>query len=257
MLLCPLMSLLMHLKEYRQLRSSLDKIPIYCIFGDTVMRSIAQARPLTVEALLGVRGVTKEKCEQYGSDIVQIVGRVVPSEPVPLKPVGPCVWARKSVVRRKTMHTAAPLLQNRAKPLKLKSRPEDQIYILELSGGRVYVGRTSDMSRRVSQHLSGRGSAFTQAFPPTGALLPRLGRVSGSAEAAERDETLRYMFLHGIDLVRGWKYTRVVLPENERVDAEENIRELFDLCRRCGRPGHFITQCRAMVDREGKPVRPK
>ena len=36
------MSLLMHLREYRQLVSSAQMIPIYRVFGDTVIKSIAQ-----------------------------------------------------------------------------------------------------------------------------------------------------------------------------------------------------------------------
>jgi predicted GIY-YIG superfamily endonuclease len=131
----------------------------------------------------------------------------------------------------------------------------ESIYILELSQGRVYVGQSSDMRRRIHQHMSGRGSAFTKEFPPTGVLLPRLGCVTGSAEAAERDETIRYMFLRGIQLVRGWKYTRVCMPPEEIQDAEENIREIFNLCRRCGHAGHFITQCRASLDRLGRPCK--
>jgi hypothetical protein len=62
------------------------------------------------------------------------------------------------------------------------------------------------------------------------------------------------MHLRGIDLVRGWKYTRVAMSDEERQDAEENIRELFDFCRRCGCPGHFVTRCRAAVDRLGRPL---
>jgi hypothetical protein len=100
--------------------------------------------------------------------------------------------------------------------------------------------------------MAHQGSAFTKAFPPTGVLLPRLGCVTGALEAAERDETLRYMFLRGIQLVRGWKYSRVYMTEQEIQDAEENIRELHDLCRRCGHPGHFVTQCKATFDRLGR-----
>lgn len=137
--------------------------------------------------------------------------------------------------------------------MQLPANSNDSIYVLELSHGRVYVGRSCDWRRRLTQHITGSGSAFTKAFPPTGTLLPRLGCVTGSAEAAERDETLRYMFLRGIDVVRGWKYTRVQMSEEDHRDAEENIRELFDLCRRCGCPGHFVTQCKASFDRLGRP----
>lgn len=244
------MTLMLQLKDYRMWRSVLDHVPIYCVFGDTVMRSIAQQRPLTEHALLGIRGFDQGKCERYGADVLQIVresglaGLGSMTQRAILKPAGSCVWPR---VRRRL---AAP---PRAKADVPKIKQEDQIYILELVQGRVYVGRSSDLRRRVAQHSSGKGSAFTQAFHPTGKLLPRLGCVSGSAEAAERDETLRYMLLRGIDLVRGWKYVRVVMSAEDHRDAEENIRELFDLCRRCGRPGHFIPQCKAVTDRLGRP----
>ena len=266
---CILMSLLCRLKDYRQTRSTVEQIPIYCVFADTVMHSIARVRPTTLRDLQGIRGLTTQKCEQYGPAILQIVRASPPDPPLP-----PPVVLREHHTRRprsstgfkrsllrKCMQPQALLdLQHRAPPASAPvGRPasagdEDQIYILELMQGRVYVGRTSDLSRRLTQHLAARGSSFTQAFPPTGALLPRLGRVTGSAEAAERDETLRYMFLRGIPLVRGWKYTRVAMTEAEELDAEANIRELFDLCRRCGHAGHFVGQCRARHDRHGRPL---
>ena len=213
---------------------------------------------MTLKALHAIRGLTPEKCTLYGPDLIQIVRNFDPkdSKPPPAKPApfaplkrkrSPApkpVWERKATLRS---HTAPQPAQS--------SAPEDQIYILELAGGRVYVGRTGDMRRRIAQHMSGKGSAFTQAFAPTGTLLPRLGRVSGSAEAAERDETLRYMFLRGISHVRGWKYTRVGMSDDEQQDAEANIRELYNLCRRCGHKGHFVSQCRGAFDRLGTPCR--
>lgn len=102
--------------------------------------------------------------------------------------------------------------------------------------------------------MSGTGSAFTKAFPPTGNLLPRLGNVRGDGDAAERDETLRYMFLRGIQNVRGWRYVTVALSSEMAEDAEANIRELFDLCRRCGGGNHFVGGCRYAFDRLGRAI---
>ena len=85
-------------------------------------------------------------------------------------------------------------------------------------------------------------------------LLPRLGNVEGDGDAAERDETLRYMMLRGVPFVRGWKFARVEMPSEEFEEAEANIRELFDLCRKCGCKGHFCTHCRATFDRLGRPI---
>lgn len=295
------MTLLARLKDYRQTRSALEKVPIYCVFGDTVISTIAHSRPLTMQALLSVRGLTPEKCDQYGRDILQLVlqtsGHERPPSPPPAavvmrhsksssdgvswektaRIVGPLSASssggggggrRRGAKRKLLQHLAprAPFVSVPALPppsslmdkhgltmMQLPAHADDHVYVLELSHGRVYVGRSSDWRRRLTQHISGSGSAFTKAFPPTGTLLPRLGCVTGSAEAAERDETLRYMFLRGINVVRGWKYTRVQMSEDDYQDAEENIRELFDLCRRCGCPGHFVTQCRAAFDRLGRP----
>ena len=128
------------------------------------------------------------------------------------------------------------------------------VYILELEDGRVSVGSSKDVPRRLAQHKSGSGSANTRVYKPTGVLLPRLGNVEGDGDAAERDETLRYMMLRGVPFVRGWKFARVDMPPEEYEEAEANIRELFDLCRRCGYKGHFCTHCRATFDRLGNAV---
>ncbi len=281
-----IMTLLSRLRDYRQMRSTLDCVPIYCVFGDTVMGGIAMARPQTMQALLAVRGFTPEKYGQYGHDILKLVRGTPPDPPDPGHGSrivmrhsgggggkhGKWTFPTTSSGKRQMMarllsrlwtplmcseltHGVAGALCNRPYSMSCRNKDRDDVvYILELAKGRVYVGRTADQRRRLSQHMAGRGSAFTQAFPPTGVLLPRLGRVSGSAEAAERDETLRYMHLRGIDFVRGWKYTRVVMSEDEQQEAEENIRELFDLCRRCGCPGHFVSQCKATKDRLGRPL---
>lgn len=256
------MSLLMHLKEFRRLTSVTERIPLYCVFGDTVIKSIAEEKPLTPEALQRIPGLTEEKREKYGDAILELVGKAGgKDEPPPPRvivrharrtsPLDP--WTR----RRALLKTFDVKDRVNTATRRIPGIPagKEGVYILELAQGRVYVGHSSDMRKRLQQHMSGQGSAFTRAFPPTGVILPRLGCVSGSPEAAERDETLRYMFLRGIQLVRGWRYVRVEMEEAEMQDAEENIRELFDLCRRCGHPGHFVTHCKANFDRLGRPCK--
>lgn len=140
-------------------------------------------------------------------------------------------------------------------PKRLPNSPKSSVYVLELEDGRVYVGSSKDVPRRISQHASGYGSAYTRLYRPTGVQLPRLGNIEGDGDAAERDETLRYMMIRGIPFVRGWKFARVDMPAEEFDEAEANIRELFDLCRRCGYKGHFCTHCKATFDRLGNPVK--
>jgi predicted GIY-YIG superfamily endonuclease len=152
------------------------------------------------------------------------------------------------------------LTVSRSMPKSLSSKrlpvsPKSSVYVLELEGGRVYVGSSKDVPKRIAQHTAGYGSAYTRLYRPTGVQLPRLGNIEGDGDAAERDETLRYMMIRGIHLVRGWKFSRVDMPTEEFDEAEANIRELFDLCRRCGYKGHFCTQCRATLDRLGNQVK--
>lgn len=135
-----------------------------------------------------------------------------------------------------------------------KEPPKTDVYILELEDDKIYVGKTNNMDKRLGEHMNHTGSAFTKRYKPTGRTLERLGNVHGDGDAAERDETLRYMYYKGIENVRGWRYTQVHLSKSHIKDAEENIREMFDLCRKCGLPGHFIQKCKSKVDRLGNAL---
>lgn len=129
------------------------------------------------------------------------------------------------------------------------------VYVLELKGGFVYVGKSADISGRVKDHVCGVGAKFTKKYRPTGKLLPRLGKLVGEGDGPERDETLRQMLRRGASKVRGWKYCKTKHSPWDVKDIESNIRELLDLCRRCGRKGHFATFCKFRTDRLGKPCR--
>lgn len=145
--------------------------------------------------------------------------------------------------------TAAPTTINR------KKTKAAQVYVLQLEGGYVYVGKSTDTSKRVTQHMQGCGADFTRLHKPTGVLLPRLGVLEGEGDGPERDETLRQMDKLGADKVRGWKYCQKTLGKPDKMDIEANIRELKDLCRRCGRQGHFAKCCHYQTDRHGHKIR--
>jgi predicted GIY-YIG superfamily endonuclease len=262
------------LRLYCTEQAYIRAIPASNVYGDKLMSQIACARPSTLKQLMTIKGIGTARLENYGKDIVRMVNlsnrksRSMPPK-LPKISLGQEKQPRKKASFPRPRPKLYPRQKSKARvcnytpPNKkvsnvtaLASVPATSVptsvYILELEGGRVYVGSSKNVTRRISQHNAGTGSAFTRLYKPTGVLLPRLGNVFGDGDAAERDETLRYMFLRGIPLVRGWKFTQVIMPFSDFDEAESNIRELFDLCRCCGRPGHFMSQCTATVDRWGR-----
>ena len=229
------------LRQYRTDQAYIRAIPAMNVFNDGVLKGIVAARPTTLKQLEAVRGIGPRRRAAYGADIVRLVnsmkGKGKTSQFFQEKPA------------------PKPAREPRPAPPKPARQDKTDVYILELEQGRVYVGSSKDVKRRVEQHTRGAGAAYTRAYKPTGVQLPRLGNVDGDGDAAERDETLRYMMLRGISYVRGWRYSQVVMPASDFKDAEANIRELFNLCRRCGYQGHFMTQCRANFDRWGEDLR--
>lgn len=165
---------------------------------------------------------------------------------------------KKTVAKRKKNATKKKPATQRSST---SSTGKSRVYVLELQGGYVYVGKTGrDVHKRLAEHMSSKtaffkGSAFTRVHKPTGKLLKRLGNLEGDGDGPERDETLRQMFKRGPHMVRGWKYVRASAFRREELeDIESNIRELLDLCRRCGKKGHFATQCMESKDRSGSAL---
>jgi DNA helicase-2/ATP-dependent DNA helicase PcrA len=52
-------------------------VPAYVVFTDATLTALAELRPTTVEALLGVSGVGKTKLERYGDDVLRLCREAV------------------------------------------------------------------------------------------------------------------------------------------------------------------------------------
>lgn len=131
--------------------------------------------------------------------------------------------------------------------------PMEYIYVLQLTNSKWYVGRTTDVTRRLREHVS--GGDYCPAWIKH---HPVLGLHSSRVQTSPFDEemvTKEYMLIYGIDQVRGAKYVKLRLPV-------EQIRELYTsfaslshtTCQRCCRPGHVANGCRASVDINGTPL---
>ena len=113
------------------------------------------------------------------------------------------------------------------------------VYVLRnMSTDTFYIGKSNDVNRRMEQHRQENDGEM---------LRQENNLTAGSTEdleSWERNEVLTRMYRHGMENVRGWRYTRRgPLTLDDKVSARNDIMEKFDLCRRCGRNNHFADKC--------------
>ena len=124
------------------------------------------------------------------------------------------------------------------------------IYILQLEGGRYYIGKSDNVMNRYQQHLNGGGAAWTRKYKPV-SLIKTIENVS----SFEEDKfTKEYMSKYGIDKVRGGSYVEIELSEFHTAALKMEIWAAKDLCTQCGRAGHFVKNCYAASDASGKKI---
>ena len=135
-----------------------------------------------------------------------------------------------------------------------------QVYVLRLQQGKYYVGKTKNLKRRLREHKErGAGCAeWTKIYPMIDRVPCSLSyqpgladsdepatstQETGDANAIERAETLYQIKLHGIENVRGSKWSSVELTEEQKAEAMEAVRELEDRCYLCDAVGHLQKDC--------------
>jgi predicted GIY-YIG superfamily endonuclease len=123
----------------------------------------------------------------------------------------------------------------------------EYIYVLELRGGKYYVGKTSDVEHRFQQHKNGTGSVWTRLHPPV-KIIERRHVIHGLGAAQDENNTVKdYMKMFGVDNVRGGAYTQTDLPDGFKAMIELENRTNEDTCFKCGQPGHFANKCGVAV----------
>jgi predicted GIY-YIG superfamily endonuclease len=115
----------------------------------------------------------------------------------------------------------------------------ESLYVLQLTGGKYYVGKSVDVIKRFEQHKSGSGSAWTKLYPPIKLLETRPVTSPHDETNVTKDLIKKY----GIDNVRGGAYAAVDLPEEQEDMIRHELRSASDACYKCGKPGHFANRC--------------
>lgn len=115
------------------------------------------------------------------------------------------------------------------------------IYCLKLQHGKYYVGKTRHSNFRISDHFDGYASEWTRLHKPLSVYV-----IEHNCDDFDEDKfTKMAMAKFGIDNVRGGTYSQVTLSNPVRDLLQQEIRGADDLCFKCGRPGHFASECYA------------
>ena len=141
----------------------------------------------------------------------------------------------------------SPLLRpsSRAKHVEgSRTRPGQRggVYVLRYPNGMFYVGKSSNIDKRIGEHASGLVACTAHWGAPreVPTVTPPL---DADYESWERNETLELMQRNGIGRVRGWMYTSQELTEDIEESIVSQLCEKYDRCRLCGSRGHFISGC--------------
>lgn len=125
-----------------------------------------------------------------------------------------------------------------------------RLYVLELEGGKYYVGVSDNPEARFLYHANGDGAAWTRMHQPIRIVEIRECRGQFEEDAVTKE----YMAKHGIDNVRGGSYVQIVLrPEIKRALKRE-IWMAEGACMRCGHTSHYVGECYARTDVDGDPI---
>ena len=120
--------------------------------------------------------------------------------------------------------TGAPMYKNNSDK---NINETTQIYKLNLEDGKKYIGKTTNIDRRMNQHFSGNGAKVTKKFKPIDGKI--VDECHGYfSDKLEQKHTDKYINKHGYNNVRGGKYTNSKTFKSNFDKYESDSDEFFD-----------------------------
>jgi len=125
------------------------------------------------------------------------------------------------------------------------------IYILKLQNDKYYVGATSNLDRRLKDHMNGYASDWTKKYK-----MKSLHKLIYNCNAFDEDKyTKQYMNKFGINNVRGGSYSTFNLSKEQKKLLIKELRKANNECFTCGRNTHYSNKCYAKIDVDGNQIK--
>jgi len=124
---------------------------------------------------------------------------------------------------------------------------QESIYVLELEGNFFYVGKTTNVDARFLQHQQGEGAEFTRQHKPVKVVLQKPSHTPHD----EQNTVIEWMAKHGIERIRGGKYSMIDLSPEDARAALKDVDQFLNRCFLCHQVGHFTKTC-SLQEKESK-----
>ena len=121
----------------------------------------------------------------------------------------------------------------------MHQRKHEYIYVLQLQCNKFYVGKTSHLRYRLSDHFADGGAVWTEKYKPI-----KVREIRNCTHPCdEQMVTQEYMSVFGVDNVRGGPWCKLTLSAPEREAIRVILQSNTDCCYKCGEYGHFASMC--------------
>lgn len=113
------------------------------------------------------------------------------------------------------------------------------VYILRLTDGKYYVGKSKCIDSRIGDHMNNCGSEWTKRYK----YVEQIAHYPNCDSFDEDAHTLRTMAKYGIDNVRGGSFSRMELDQEDKIIIKRMINGASDKCFVCGSVSHWVRDC--------------